>query len=140
VGYTVRYFADGPVTLKQIGSGLQAMDPQFKIDAGELMYGGELLGELEITNAGSDMFNEDIAFKIGELERNGTPAARAVAGRLRATRSIIALNVLDSATRDAQQTWQMIGPLWNVLPTLAPGLTQSDGQGYYDNGQLLIAI
>ena len=135
----MRYFADGPVTLKQIGAGLQQMDPQFKIDAGELMYGGELLGELEITSSGSDLFNEDIAYKIAELERNGTPAARSVAGRLRTTRAIVALHVLDGA-RDPQQTWQMIGPLWTVLPSLATGLTQSDGQGYYDAGQLLIAI
>ena len=37
----MRYFADGPVTLKAIGTGLAGMDPQFKIDAGELMYGKE---------------------------------------------------------------------------------------------------
>ena len=76
----MRYFADGPVTLKAIGTGLAGMDPQYKIDAGELMYGKELLGELEICSAGSDLFNEDLGAKIGELERNGTPAARSVVG------------------------------------------------------------
>ncbi len=135
----MRYFADGPVTLKAIGTGLAGLDPQYKIDAGELMYGKELLGELEICSAGSDLFNEDLATKIGELERNGTPAARAVVGRLRATRAIVTLHVLDGE-RDPQRTWELLGPLWSVLPSLSTGLTQSDGQGFYDGGQLLIAL
>jgi hypothetical protein len=115
------------------------MDPQYKIDAGELMYGKELLGELEICSAGSDLFNEDLKTKVTELERNGTPAARSVIGRLRATRAIVTLHVLDGE-RDPQQTWELLGPLWAVLPSLSSGLTQSDGQGFYDGGQLLIAL
>ena len=63
----VRYFADQPIVLKAISTGLVGLDPQFKIDGGEIMRGKELLGEIEICSSGSDLFAEDLATKIGEL-------------------------------------------------------------------------
>ena len=49
------------------------------------------------------------------------------------------LNVLDNP-RDPNLTWEMIGPLWSVLPTLATGLTQVDGRGFYDGSELVIPL
>lgn len=139
MSYYVRYFADQAVTLKAIGTGLSGVDPQFKIDGGELMRGPELLGELEISASGSDLFAEDLASKIAELERLTNPAARQVITRLRAVKAIVTLRVLDGE-RDPDVTWDLITPLWSVLPTLSTGLTQSDGQGFYDGSQLVIAL
>ncbi|MBL0220118.1 MAG: hypothetical protein IPQ07_40400 [Myxococcales bacterium] len=139
MSYYVRYFADQPVLLKAIGTNLAGVDPQFKIDGGELMRGPELLGELEISASGSDLFAEDLASKIGELERVGTPAARQVIARLRGTKAIVTLRVLDGE-RDPAVTWDLISPLWTVLPALSAGLTQSDGQGFYDGSQLVVAL
>jgi hypothetical protein len=135
----MRYFADGVVTLKAIGNGLVGMDPQFKIDGGELMRGKELLGEIEINAAGSDLFGEDLASKVAELERVATPAARHVISRLRGTKSIVTLQVIDGE-RDPAVTWEMLGPLWSVLPALSTGLTQMDGQGFYDGSQLVVPL
>ena len=135
----MRYFADGAVTLKAIGAGLVAVDPQFKIDGGELLRGKELLGELEICAAGSDLFGEDLAAQVNTLERIGTPAARHVIARLHGTKAIVTLRVLDGE-RDPAVTWDLLAPLWSVLPTLSTGLTQSDGQGFYDGSQLVVAM
>jgi hypothetical protein len=135
----MRYFADGPVTLKAIGTGLARVDPQFKIDGGELMRGSELLGELEITAAPSDLFAEDLAARIAELERVASPAARQLIARLSEAKAIVTLRILDGE-RDPAVTWDLLGPLWSVLSALSTGLTQSDGQGFYDGSTLAVAI
>jgi hypothetical protein len=139
VGYYVRYFADSVVTLKAISGALVRLDPTFKIDGGELMRGKEMLGEIEINATGSDLFAEDLAAKVGDLQRVGGPAAAHVMQRLRSTSSIVTLNVLDG-DRDPAITWEMLGPLWTVLPSLSTGLTQMDGQGFYDGSQLIVAL
>ena len=139
MSYYLRYFADRVVTLKAIGAGLMGVDPSFKIDGGELMRGKDLLAEIEINASGSDRFGEDLAVKVAELERNGTPAARHVIGRLRASQAIVTLHVLDTPL-DPDVAWEMLSPLWAVLPTLSAGLTQSDGQGFYDGSQLVVAL
>ena len=135
----MRYFADGVVTLKAVQSGLKQLEPAFKIDGGELIRGTELLGEIEISLLGSDLFGEDLAAHLAQLERLGSPAAHQVSGRLRGTQSIVTLHVLDGE-RDPAVTWELLGPLWTVLPSLSTGLTQSDGQGFYDGSQLVVAV
>jgi hypothetical protein len=139
VSYTLRYFADNLVTLKAIGAGLVAGDPGFKIDGGELTHGGDMLGEIEINSAGSDLFGEELAAMIGALERIGSPAARHVIDRLRTTRSIIALRVqLEGA--DPNRTLGMITPIWPVLGRLSTGLAQIDGQGFYDGSTPIVSM
>ena len=135
----MRYFADGVVTLKAIGTGLGGIDPQFKIDGGELLRGKDILAEIEINTTGSDLFAEDLATKVRELERISTPAAQQVIARLQRTQSIVTLHVMDGE-RDPGVTWDLLGPLWSVLPALSTGLTQSDGQGFYDGSQLVVAM
>jgi hypothetical protein len=137
VGYYVRYFADAIVTLKAIGGGLVGVDPTFKIDGGDLLRGGELLGELEINVSGTDMFDEDLRTWLGQVERARSPAGPSVMERLQRAKSIVTLHVIDGA-RAPNVTWEMLGPLWSVLPALSTGLTQMDGQGVYDGSQLVV--
>jgi hypothetical protein len=139
VSYYLRYFADRVVTLKAIGAGLVAVDPAFKIDGGDLMRGKDILAEIEINTTGSDLFGEDLTAKINDLERAQHPNARHVIQRLRGTQAIVTLHVLDSAL-DPDVAWEMLSPVWTVLPALSAGLTQSDGQGFYDGSQLVVAL
>lgn len=139
VAYTLRYFADQPVTLKAIGSGLASNDAGFKIDGGELTHGGEMLGEIEINTAGSDLFTEELNYMIDALQRLG-PQARGVIERLRTTRSIVAVRVQLEGAVDPQRTLGLITPIWPVLGRLSTGLAQIDGQGFYDGGTHLVAM
>jgi hypothetical protein len=134
----VRYFADAVVTLKAVAAQLQQFDPGFKIDGGELSRGGEMLAEIEINAQGSDLFAEDLASKVADLERVGSPAARHLVGRMRRTQSIVTLHILDTANPQAQ--WEQLTPVWSALPALSTGVTQSDGQGFFDNGQLVVPM
>lgn len=135
----MRYFADAGVTLKAISAALKQVDPTFKIDGGEVMRGAELLGEVEISAAGSDLFSEDLAAYIAQLDQVPSPAARQATARLRAAHAIVTLHIVDGE-RDPAVTWELLGPLWSVLPSLATGLTQSDGQGFYDGSVLVVAL
>lgn len=134
----MRYFADAALALDSIKAGLAAADPGFKIDGGELTRGGELLGEIEINRPGSDMFDDDIAGMLVKLERIGGPAGNVIA-HVRNARSLLALQVMDGA-RPPETTMEMLGPLWSVLQQLANGLWHIGGQGFYDGGQLLVAV
>ena len=137
MSYYIRYFADGVVTLKAIGTQLKQYDPNFKIDGGDLLRGQDLLGELEVIAAGSDLFGEDMAAWLADVARTGHPAAAQLGQALRRAQSIVSLQVLDGG-RDPQATWDMLSPLWAVLPALSTGITRMDGQGYFIDGQLVV--
>jgi hypothetical protein len=135
----MRYFADGVITLKAIAKGLVAIDPEFKIDGGDLMRGKELLAEIELSDPSSDLGEADTATQIEQLEQVGSAAAQQVIARLRTARSIVTLRVLDGE-RDPAVTWSLLGPLWTILPSLSTGLRQSDGQGFYLGSRLLVPL
>lgn len=135
----MRYFADSPVNLKTIGTALKAVDPQFKIDGGELTRGAEMLGEIEINSVGSDLFHEELAMWTNTLQRLATPAAGQTAARLQGVQSIVMLTVMNGQ-RDPAVTWDLLTPLWTVLPSISNGLTQVDGQGFYAGSQLIVQV
>jgi hypothetical protein len=57
-----------------------------------------------------------------------------VSGRLRGVHSIVAIAVAPGTN------WDLLGPLWTTLTSLATGLTQVDGQGIYDGSNLVLAM
>ena len=130
----VRYFAESPVALKALGAALKAIDPQLKIDGGDLMRGADILAEIVIDNAGSDMFNEELAMRIAALGQVPGEGAQYAISRLRGAQSIVAVGF------DMSAGWEPLRPLWTVLPTISTGLTQVDGQGYYDGANLVVGI
>ncbi|HSD88629.1 MAG TPA: hypothetical protein VLB44_13970 [Kofleriaceae bacterium] len=139
VSHCVRYFADSPVSLKTIGTALKSIDPQFKIDGGELTRATELLGEIEINSVGSDLFHEELAMWTHALQRVANPAAGQTAARLQGVQSIVMLTVMNGE-RDPGVTWDLLTPLWTVLPSISNGLTQVDGQGFYAGSQLIVQM
>ncbi len=135
----MRYFADAPLALDAIKSGLSAEDPRFKIDGGELNRGTDLLAEIEINRPGSDLFDDELAKMSSQLQSIQTPAATQVLSRVSATQALLAVQVVNQA-RTPEQTMELLGPLWTVLQRLTNGLWHVDGQGFFDNGQLVVAV
>lgn len=132
--YYVRYFAESPVTLKALSAAIKSLDPGYKIDGGDLMRGAEVLAEIEIDSAGSDLFVEELNARLGAIGRVGGQAAQWVGGRLQGTQSIIAVKV------DPAINWDLLAPLWSSIASLATGLSQVDGQGFYDGATLVVAM
>lgn len=135
VGYYIRYFAAQPITSKAIHQALQALDPQFKIDLGELVRNDAPLGQVEVNQAGGDLFEDDLRQTLHGL--GNTPHGNAVAPRLRAARAIVVVN-LDWGDRGSDATFALVAPLWTALAQLSPGLSQWEGHGIFD-GQTRIA-
>jgi hypothetical protein len=135
----MRYFADAPLALDQIKSGLKAANPAFKIDGGEVQYDGEVLGEMEITRPGSDMFADEIAGILQRLAQTRAQATQAVMSRVQATQSVLGFQVMDGQRAPAA-TMELLGPFWSVVQGLANGLWQIEGQGFYEGGQLLVQV
>lgn len=132
MGYYIRYFATQPITSKAIHQALQSLDPTFKIDLGELLRGDAPLGQLEVNQAGGDLFEDDLRHTLSTLEAAGQ--AHAVAPRLRAARAIVVVN-LEWAERGPDATLALVAPLWTALAQLSPGLAQWDGHGIFDGQQ-----
>jgi hypothetical protein len=129
----MHYYADASLGLDVIKKSLAAEDPAFKIDGGEVSRGGEVLAEIELTKPGSDMFADDIAGMMNKLRYAG-PNAQQLMQRIQGTQTVLAINMISANAMD------QLGPFWNVLARLATGLWHVEGQGLYDQGQLLASV
>jgi hypothetical protein len=134
MSYYVRYFAESPVTIKALNAAIKAVAPDYKIDGGDLMRGSDVLAEIGIDSVGSDLFVEELQARLHAIGQVGGQAAQWVGARLQGAQSIIAVRI------DPAIQWELLGPLWSSLPNLATGLSQVDGQGYYDGGNLILNI
>ena len=134
MSHYVRYFADRPITIKALSTGVKAVNPQYKIDGGDLMVGTDVIAEITVDSAGSDMFDEELKARLGAVHQMGGDAAQWVTSRLRGAQSIVTIAVHPTTN------WDLLGPLWTALSTLATGLTQVDGQGYYDGSNLVLQM
>jgi hypothetical protein len=137
VSYYIRYFAAQPITSKAIHQGLQAQDPQFKIDLGELVRGDASLGQIEVNQAQGDMFEDDLAQTLRLVAASGH--GQAVVPRLRAARSIVVIN-LEWQALGSEAVLGLAAPLWVVLAQLSPGLSLWDGNGIFDGAQQLVDL
>ena len=133
VGQSMRFFADAAVPLDAIKKGLSGQDPSFKIDGGELSRGGQLLAEIELNRPGSDLFDDEIAGTVNKLQYAGGQA-QMVIQRVRSTQVVLAVQMLDP------NAMELLGPFWSVLQGLSNGLWEIEGQGFYDQGQLIVPI
>ena len=129
----MRFFADAALPLDAIKKGLSGQDPSFKIDGGELSRGGQLLAEIELNRPGSDLFDDEIAGTVNKLQYAGGQA-QTVIQRVRSTQVVLAVQMLDP------NAMELLGPFWTVLQNLSNGLWEIEGQGFYEQGQLIVPL
>lgn len=134
MSYYVRYFAESPITLKALSAAIKSIAADYKIDGGDLMRGQDVLAEIGVDSAGSDLFVEELGARLGAVAQVGGEAAQWVTSRIRGTHSIISIRV------DPSVNWDLLDPLWQSMTSLAPGLTQVDGQGFYDGSNLVVQM
>lgn len=128
---SMRFFANAALPLDVLKKALSGADPSFKIDGGEVSRAGQLLAEIEINRPGSDMFDDDIAGTVSKLQHAG---GHQVIPRIQSTQAVLAVSMLDP------NAMELLGPFWTVLSQLAHGLWEIEGQGFYDQGQLVVAV
>jgi hypothetical protein len=138
VGYYIRFLQEdgAPLTLDEVIAGLRADDAGFSLsDSGDLSRDGELLAELEVNRPGDGTFDDEIRELRESAEvAEGTDVAR----RLDSVTVILAVRILFQA-RGAEKTFDLLEPLWGWLTASRQGLIHADGEGYYDDGELILA-
>ena len=130
----MRFFAESPITVKALGAGIKSVNPQYKLDGGDLMVGSDVVAEIVVDSAGSDMFTEEMNARLYAVQQVGGQAAQWVISRLQSTQSIVSIKI------DPSVNWDLLGPLWTTLAGMATGLTQVDGQGVYDGANLIMQM
>jgi hypothetical protein len=137
VGYYIRFLLeDGrPLSLEEVMAGLRAADPGFALtSSGDLTRDGELIAQLDISLPGSSVFEDDIdLFREQAASAGGTE----VAARLGSVTAVLAARVLWQG-RTAEETLDQLGPLWDWLTASRRGLVHADGEGFYDQGELVL--
>jgi hypothetical protein len=137
VGYYIRFLLeDGrPLSLQEVMAGLRTVDPAFALSSdGHLTRDGELLAQLEVSLPGNGLLEDEIEeFREEAAEAGGTE----VAARLGSVTAILAARVLHQ-DRDSEETLGLLAPLWDWLTEHRRGLVQADGEGFYDQGELIL--
>jgi hypothetical protein len=138
VSYYLRFLSedDRPLLLGELMSGLQGLG--FRVDGGGTLYrGSELLGQLEVSRPGDGLFEAD-SDELRREARQGGAAAGPVLARLGSLTAILAVSVLWQE-RAAEQTLDLLSPLWDWLLANRRGLIHADGEGFYDGQGLILA-
>jgi hypothetical protein len=134
------------VSLSVLEAALKQTDAAYLIErdeesdsAGALTYNGDIYGEIEVNRPGEEIFAEEIeelAESVGGAEGERKSEVLSV---LRQAKAIIAVRVLWQG-RESEETLGKIDPLWQWLIANRKGLSQADGEGYYDASGLILEV
>ena len=150
MGYYMRFIeTDSTETTRAILDGaLRTVDSNYSLTAsGELKYGDDCYGSVEINRPGAGLFDEEIE----ELKRFVEDAQLGWLSFMRIGRKAHVVKTLDSATaivsvqimfgdRETEATLDKLDPLFQWLFANRKGLLQVDGEGYYDQAGRILKV
>jgi hypothetical protein len=141
MSYYMRYIAtdEKDISLPEIEQALQAVDSRYSVRDGDLKYGDDLYGQIEVNRPGDGIFDEEVEELKAELEDTKGKGKKKVETALQNAKAIIAVQVLWQ-DRETEETLQKIDPLWEWLFANRQGLLQADGEGYYDTSGLILRV
>jgi hypothetical protein len=137
MSYYMRYFlTDGaPPSLLAIEAALQQQSAEFSImvdatdDAvGDLYYGDDLYGEIEINQRGDPLCDEDIEDFEDELRKQDDPNRSTALEVLKKASGMVVVHVL----RAGHDNPAHLNLLWDWLFQTRAGLLQVDEEGFFD--------
>ncbi len=147
MGYYMRYFStdEQEITIYLLESALKQFDPQYAITNGhlpprgfgDLMYGNEIYGQIEVNRVGDRLFQEELDEFKEFLNGNRSRGAKTVLQVLNNAKTTVAIQVLWQ-DRTVAQTLNRIDPLYKWLFANRKGLLQVDGEGYYNGSKLIL--
>lgn len=148
MGYYMRFFdtSEELLSIHEIEKGLKEKDSTFRVDvpksgtetAGVLYRGDDLYAEIEINQPGDGLFDSEIQEMLEFLEDDAPGEGRdRVKCTLTGTKRIISLRVVHQ-DRDPEETFDGLNNLWKLLFATRKGVLQADGEGYYDEGGLIL--
>jgi hypothetical protein len=146
LGYYIRYIVadDRAVSLQDIRIAIAAAGSGYEVDGEEaeatIVYDSRPIGHVTLNTPGDGLFDEerDELIEFAQNSSNATAQARVV-NTLRDAQGIVAVQVL-FGEGETDQTLDRLGPLWTWLQANRRGLIQADGEGYYDDQELILAL
>jgi hypothetical protein len=145
VGDFIRYIVTGThdLTLAEIERGLKEVDSQFSVfvnnaapTSGDVLYGSEVYGEIEVNRADDQMLREDVdelLEQLVELEDAGTVAVQQA---LDGATGMIVFQLSVAGYDD----YGKIDPFWDWMFDHYEGLLQVDEEGYYRRSEQILFI
>ncbi len=142
MGYFIRYYSTDPqpIELKTVGSALNKRDKKYRIVAGDLYFGEDVLGEIEVCRRGDELFEDERdEFQEALDDREGGDPfhIEKVRDTLRRAQSALVVRVL-STERSQDDAVELLEPLWQWCFENRKGLLQVDDEGWYDAENLLL--
>src|SRR5664279_2760421 len=142
MGDFIRYIltAENDLTLALIEAGLKEIDPEFALlpdqaapNSADVLYGGEIYGDVEVNQREDQVFSEDIEDLREELEDIEDEAKAPVLEMLGAATTMVARQLcVEGYGLDRK-----VEPFWDWLFERYPGLLQIDEEGYYSQDEQL---
>jgi hypothetical protein len=137
------------ITMNKIESGLKSVDPGYTLtplnwgrqgcEDAELFFKGELYGQVELNQFGQEEIDEELEELIEDVECTEEATKDEVLRILKKTRVMFVIHVLWQG-RDAELTLKRLEPLWEWLFKNYRGLLQADGEGYYNEQDLILKV
>ena len=142
MSYYMRYISTdaSEITLEILNKELQAGNQRYSVDeSGELRFGDDVLGVVEINVPSQELFGEEIE-ELKEFVKGVRGWKRKeVLKALNAARTIVAVQVLFDG-QDADAVLEKLMPLWDWLLANRNGLLQADDEGYYNKSGLILKV
>jgi hypothetical protein len=145
--YRMRYFdtSDEPLLMKDIEGAMKREDPAYRLEIfadskrplADLYLGDAVYAQIEINQPGDGLFNEEIQEMLEFLVDAQGRGRKRVENVLKTAKRTIAVQVL-SQGRESEETLSGIDPLWKWLFLMRKGLLHADGEGYYDEDELVL--
>jgi|ERR1043166_4512682 hypothetical protein len=142
--YRMRYFdtSDDPLVMKDIEAAMKQEDPAYRLDIFEdsespladLYLRDAVYAQIEINQPAVDEEIREMLDFLLHTEGNGRKRVEKV---LKTAKRTIAVQVLWQG-RESEETLAGIDPLWKWLFLTRKGLLHADGEGYYDEDDLIL--
>lgn len=141
MAYYMRFFVttESGLPLSEINHALKAADDRYSIENGDLLFGGDLYGQIEISTPGDEIFESELEEFKAELEQAEGNGKKKVEATLLCTKAIVVVQVLWQ-DRDSEETLRRLDPLWEWLISNHKGLMQADGEGFYEGRNLILEL
>jgi hypothetical protein len=145
VGDFIRFILTGAhdLTLESVERGLKEVDPAFSIfvnnaapTTGDLVYGSDIYGEIEVNRPEDMEFVEDIQDLRDQLTDMDEASVPTVLQALETATGMLAFQLSEAG----HEHYQQVDPFWDWLFDHYAGLLQIDEEGYYTQGGELLFV
>ena len=128
-----------PLHISELRAGLREIDPAFDIDGGFLLYDTAWYAEITIDPVGSDYFESEVRSILADVTEGSGAGQDRVLKVLHDAKQQICLRVLYGG-RDPEATLSRLDVLWDWLFTHRSGLLHAEGEGFYQDDELILAV